>query len=131
MSSYQVGKGFFCENIILHKTFTISKPNTSVNSEHINIPRRSMTGMLLLFTETQRAGRRDSERFVNPNIESIIVNTDGMPNKLYSKVMVPTDFWESMKKRFSWKYSGIKQKEFYTGNKFGIWVDLRTCSDDN
>ena len=50
-STYQVGKVFFYENVILHKTFTISKPNDSVINEHINLPRRSMTGVLCLFTE--------------------------------------------------------------------------------
>ena len=45
VASYQVGKGFFYENIVLHKTFTIN------------------------------------------------INTDSFPNKLYSKGIVPTDFW--------------------------------------
>ena len=29
-SAYQTGRGFYYENILLHKTFTISKPNDSV-----------------------------------------------------------------------------------------------------
>ena len=62
----------------------------------------------MLFTETQIACARDSERFVNPNIKSIAININGMPNNLCSKGMVPTEFWESTKKRFSWKDSGIK-----------------------
>ena len=36
-SEYQIGKGFFYENILLHKTFTISKPNDSVINELINL----------------------------------------------------------------------------------------------
>ena len=60
---YQSSKGFFYENFLLHKTFTISKPNDddSVINEHINLPRRSMTGILCLFTEAHTAGTRDSE----------------------------------------------------------------------
>ena len=76
--------------IIIIIIIIINKLNTSVLNEHINLPRRSMTGILMLFTENQTDGTRDPERFVNPNIKSIAVNTDGMPNKLYSKGMVPT-----------------------------------------
>ena len=53
-----------------------------------------MTGILCLFTESHTGGTRDSEKFVNPSITSINVNVDGMPNRLYSKGMVATDFWE-------------------------------------
>ena len=89
-ASYQSGKGFFYENILLHKTFTISKPNDSVINEHINLPRRSMTGILCLFTESHTAGTRDSEKFVNPDIKSNSINVDGIPNRLFSKGMVPS-----------------------------------------
>ena len=75
-ASYQSGKGFFYENILLHKTFSISKPNDSVINEHINLPRRSMTEILCLFTEAHTAGTRDSEKFVNPDIKSISINVD-------------------------------------------------------
>jgi len=129
LSAYQVGKGFFYENVILHKTFTISKPNDSVINEHINLPRRSMTGILCLFTESYTGGTRDSEKFVNPSITSININVDGMPNRLYSKGMVPSDLWESVKKRFG--REGVKQKDFYANNKFALWVDLRAHPDNS
>ena len=48
---YQVGCGFLYENIVLHKTFNILKDTDTVINEHVNIPRRSMTGILCLFTE--------------------------------------------------------------------------------
>ena len=94
LATYQVGKGFFYENVLLHKTFPISKPNDSVINEHVNLPRRSMTGILCLFEESYDEGKRDSEKFVNPNIKSVNISIDGMPNRLYSKGMYPTDFWE-------------------------------------
>jgi len=37
-SAYQVGKCFYYENVLLHKTFTISKLNDGVINEHVNIP---------------------------------------------------------------------------------------------
>ena len=99
LSTYQVGKGVFYGNVILHKTFTISRGNDSVIYEHVNIPRRSMTGILCLFTDRYDEGDRDSENFVNPGITSIKINVDGMPNRLYSKGMVATDFWEFWSRR--------------------------------
>ena len=51
-STYQVGKGFFYENITLHKTFTFSIGGDGVINQHINLPRRSMTGVLFLFLIT-------------------------------------------------------------------------------
>ena len=72
-----------------------------------------MTGILCLFTEAHTAGTRDSEMFVNPNIKSIFVNIDDIPNRLSSKGMEPTDTWESIKKRMG-KDGWLKEKNFYT-----------------
>ena len=85
LSAYASGKGFYYENVLLHKTFEISKPDDSVINEHVNVPRRSMTGILCLFNNTITAGTRNSENFINPDIQSVSININGMPNKLYSK----------------------------------------------
>ena len=128
-SSYQVGKGFLYENVILHKTIPISKPNDSIINEHVNLPRRSMTGILCLFEEDYDEGKRDSEKFVNPDIKSVNINIDGMPNQLFSKGMIPTDFWESIKRRMGGS-GKVKEEDFYA-DKFALWVDLRTFSDNS
>ena len=127
-SSYQVGKGFYYENVILHKTISISKQNDSIINEHVNLPRRSMTGILCLFKEDYDEGKRDSEKFVNPYIKSVNINIDGMPNRLYSKGMVPSDFWESIKSRMG-GLGNVKEEDFYA-DKFALWIDLRTFSDN-
>ena len=131
-SSYQVGRGFMYENVILHKTFTISKPNDSVINQYINLPRRSMTGILYLFTDAGAAGTRDSEKFVNPNITNVEINIDGMPNRLFSKGMVPSDIWDNVKRRFFPTVSKceVTQKDFFTGNRYGLWIELRTSPDN-
>ena len=129
MATYQTGKGFYYENVQLLKSFTISKPNDSVINEHVNISRRSMTGILLLFEESYDRGKRDSEKFVNPDIKSVSINIDGMPNQLYSKGMIPSDFWRCIKRRMGSKGS-VKETDFYAGDKFGLWIDLRTFPDN-
>ena len=51
----------------------------------------------------------------------------------YSKGMVPSDLWESVKKRFGRdggsSFHSVKEKDFY-GNKFALWIDLRTHPDN-
>ena len=128
--AYNTGKGFFYENVLLHKTFEISKPDDSVINEHINVPRRSMSGILCLSNDTITAGARDSESFVNPAILTVAVNINGMPNKLYSKGMQTTDFYESMLKRME-PLGGdmIYPSNFYVGGRFGLWIDLRSFPD--
>ena len=135
-AAYETGKGFFYENVLLHKTFEISKPDDSVINEHINVPRRSMTGVLCLFNEIPTAGTRDAEKFVNPAMLSVAININGMPNKLYSKNMITTDFYESMMKRMSHpsltplSSSVVLPSNFYAGDLFGLWIDLRTFPDE-
>ena len=130
-AAYKNNHAFFYENILHHKTFTFSKPNDSVINEHINAPRRSMTGILLLFTENPTAGERDSEKFVNPYITSVRINIDGVPNMLYSKGMLQTDQWESIKQRFPRSLeSEVTETNFYTEDKFALWIDLRSHADN-
>ena len=126
---YQIGCGFLYENIVLHKTFNIAKATDAIINEHVNIPRRSMTGVLCLFTEVFTAGTRNSENFVNPKSTSVNFNIDGVPNKLFSNGMLPSDFWQSLNNRFNTKDT-LKESDFYAG-KFALWIDLRSHPDDD
>ena len=128
-SAYNTGKGFYYENILLHKTFEISKADYSVINEHVNVPRRSMTGILCLFSDTIKDGTRDSEKFINPDIQSVSININGMPNKLYSKEMIVTDFFDSMMKRMEPVGNAVQPFGFYVGGMYGLWIDLRTFPD--
>ena len=129
-AAYASGKGFFYENVLLHKTFELDKATSSVINEHINVPRRSMTGILCLFNDEITAGARDAEKFVNPAMLTVNVNINGMPNKLYSKGMQTTDFYDSMQKRMKPLGGNIViPSNFYAGDMFGLWIDLRTFPD--
>ena len=76
LEAYKVGHAFFYENVLRHMTFTFSRPNDSVINENVNVPRRSMTGLLFLFTAPSAAGTRNSEKFVNPDITSVKIDID-------------------------------------------------------
>ena len=136
LSAYASGKGFYYENILLHKTFEFSTNNDGVINEHINVPRRSMSGILCLFNEKITAGARNSEGFFYPDIQSVAITINGMPNKLYSKEMITTDFYDSMMKRMCATHdneecdSWVVPEGFYAGGMFGLWIDLRTFPDD-
>ena len=130
-SAYASGKGFYYENVLLHKTFDISKPDDSVINEHVNVPRRSMTGILCLLNDAITAGARNSENFINPDIQSVGININGMPNKLYSKEMIVTDFYDSMMKRMGLIGDDNAPFSFYVGGMYGLWIDLRTFPDED
>ena len=131
-SAYASGKGFYYENVLLHKTFDISKPDDSVINEHVNVPRRSMTGILCLFNDAPAPGTRNSENFVNPDIQSVAININGMPNKLYSKEMIATDFYDSIMKRMGpVGDDSVQPFSFFVGGMYGLWIDLRTFTDED
>ena len=80
-----------------------------------------MTGILCLFNDIHTAGTRDSEKFINPAMLSVAININGMPNKLYSKNMIKTDFYDSIMKRMEPLNDCIvKPLSFYAGNMFGL-----------
>ena len=54
-------------------------------NESINVPRRSMKGLLLLFYEPCTPGTRDSEKSFNPDIDEVKVAVNGIPNKVFSQ----------------------------------------------
>lgn len=48
-----------------------------------------------------------------------------MPNQLYSKGIVATDLWSKIHRRLPPKANmNVKQLDFYTGDKFALWIDL-------
>ena len=127
--SYQVGKDFYYENVLRYNTFNFDDHDDILINQKVSKSRRSMTGILLLFTKAYVAGTRDTESFVNPGITKVDVNIDGMPNKLYSKGMIPSDFWDAIINRMGLT-DNVTQIDFYD-NKFALWIDLRSYPDDS
>ena len=73
-------KAFLYEHVNLYNTFIFLDKTDELINKSINIPRRSLTGLLLLFVKPHGLGLRDSESFINPNITRVGVNINGMPN---------------------------------------------------
>ena len=125
-SSYQNGKAFLYEHVTLQTSFTFNTKTDTTISRSVNYPRRSMTGLLLLFVEPYTAGARDTEKFANPDITSVSVTIDGVPNKLYSQKIIGYDLWNEMTRRYG---TEIPPEDFYGDNKFALWVDLKSVND--
>ena len=128
MAEYSAGKAFLYDHVHHHKTVAFLDKTDDLITQTVNIPRRSMSGLLLLFVKGYGAGQRDSEAFVNPNITDVKVNINGVPNKVYSQGIKPPDIYKEVVKRFG---DHISPTQFFNGNKYALWIDLRTSEDND
>ena len=136
LNNYTAGYSVFYDWIDHFKTLNVTAATTLIN-ENINIPKRSMKGILLLFVTEYTDGTRDSEKFENPNISKIKVTIEGIANKLYPEGMRMLDQWNEAKKHFmtedikkSHDCNLTLEKYYGDANHFGLWVDLRTTEDN-
>ena len=59
----------------------------------------------------------------------MVVN--GIPNKIYSQGMKMRDFWEEIFRRFGKENSSLNATDFYTGDRFALFIDLRSMKENN
>ena len=127
MQEYSAGKAFLYDHVTLYKSFSFNEQNDELITQTVNIPRRSLSGLLLLFVKPYDAGKRDSEAFVNPDITDVKVNINGVPNKVYSQGLKPNDIYKEVVRRFG---DHVSPTQFFHGSKYALWVDLRTTEDN-
>ena len=132
-SSYLNGKEFMYEHVTHYKTLTVKKLEDTIMNVSITVPRLSMKGIVFLFCEPYVEGARDSERFFNPNITDVKVSINGIPNKVNSQGMEPREQWEEVLQHFAATNGGNRDNmdatKFYTGDKFGLFIDLRSMRE--
>ena len=95
-STYALGHYLIYEDISLIKTDTLDASKTILN-ENINSNRSSMNAIVILLTKTTR---KDSEEFRYPNITSVDVTIDSVPNQVYSNRIQNSDFYDETKRLF-------------------------------
>ena len=107
--------------------------DSKMQSIDINIPRKSMKAVVLLFTKKD-AG--DSEEFVFPNLTPVDVTVEGDPNAVYSNGLAKRDMYSEAVRFFSnnecEKYLGtncVSRRKYYT-DKFACVIDFKTVDDD-
>ena len=129
---FNVGRSLGYDYTTLSKTLSWSKDSTREVID-INIPRKSMKAVVLLFTKKD-AG--DSEEFVFPNLTHVKVDVEGNPNDIYSEGLAKRDMYREAVRFFSHnackKYLGtncVSRRKYYT-DKFTCVIVFRTVDDD-
>ena len=129
---FNLGRSLGCDHTTLLKSLPWSKDST-METIDINIPRRSMKAVVLLFTKKDA---EDSEEFVFPNLTRVDVAIEGNPNDIYSQGLAKRDMYREAVRFFSniecEKYLGtncIPRRKYYT-DKFACVIDFRTVDDN-
>ena len=131
-SDYNAGRSFGYDYITLLKTLVWNKDSTKEFID-VNIPRKSMTAVILLFT---KKGSTDSEEFLLPNLTNVNIAIEGTPNAIYSDGLAKRDMYREAVRFFGSstcdKYlqsKCVSRRKYYT-DKFACVIDFRTVDDD-
>ena len=130
-SVYTSGKEFAYDHVSRAKVVPIVKGTETIINIKVDTQRRSMKGILLLFVEPYTAGTRDSEKYIFPDLKKIGVTINGSPNMLYNNGIETRDIWSEVSRFFmkeKYKPQHMTLEKFYTKNKFGLLVDLRSMA---
>ena len=131
-SSYTNGKEFAYDHIQREEVHTFAKGTDTRLNLKVNPQRRSLKGILLLFVEPYVSGTREAENYLNPDLTKVSVTVNGSPNRLYNNGLEGIDVWEEVKRFFikdENKTQHMNATKFYTENKFGVMIDLRSMAD--
>ena len=128
---YDSGKEFAYDHVSRAKVVPIGKKTETRINIKVDAQRRSMKGILLLFVEPYAAGTRDSEKYMFPDLKKISITVNGSPNMLYNKGIQSRDIWSEVSRFFmkeKYKPQHMTLEKFYTKNKFGLLIDLRSMA---
>ena len=128
------------DRVLRHRKITKNKSDTLWNI-NLNIPARSMKGILMLFEDPNMTSTED---YYHPQISKVEVTIVGVPNQLYSKGMLAYQQWDEITKYFALTSKRDKKTdkvardlylsdtniEKYLTKRFALWLDLRS-KDDN
>jgi hypothetical protein len=130
--AYTAAKEFLYFHVQRPKIETFTKGTDTLINIKVDSQRRSLKAILLLFKEPFTAGARDSEKYIFPDIKKVKVTVNGKPTMLYSEGIEGIDMWEEAKRLFvkeKNKAEHMNLTKFYTGDRFGLVIDLRTMAN--
>ena len=130
-TEYELGRWFLYDHVIFDKIVPIKKDTDERINIRVNAQRRSMKGILLLFIEPYAGGARDSEKYVFPDLKKVRVTVNGKPNMLYNDGIQSEDIWAEVSRFFmkeEHKPQFMTLQKFYTDDKFGLLIDLRSMA---
>ena len=88
------------DRVLRHRKVTLDKSQTLWNI-NLNVPARSLKGILMLFEAPAAAYDRNTESVYNPKISKVEVTVEGLPNQLFSQGMRAYQQWDEAKKYFA------------------------------
>ncbi|CAB3977083.1 Hypothetical predicted protein [Paramuricea clavata] len=119
---YSTGRSLSYKHVTLMRTSNWDKDLTIVK-ENINIPRKSMSAIVLLFTSRVRT---DSEEYIYPNIDKVNLTIEGLhKNRFFEEAK--RFFCPMCEKSMADEFMSISK--FFT-NGFALVIDLRSTQDD-
>ena len=104
LGNYSQGRSLSFNHVTLMKTVEWDK-DVTLHNETINIPRKSMKAVVLLFKNKTIT---DSEGFVYPNITEVKVSIEGIPNSIYSQGIPKSRFFEEAFRLFHCGYESCE-----------------------
>ena len=110
------------DRVLRHRKINKDKSDTLWNM-NLNVPARSMKGILMLFEDPLGDIARDTEAFYNPKITKVEVTIEGIPNQLYSQGMRAYQQWDEASKALTKKRDMLSELAF-SGRHAGqsVWV---------
>jgi len=133
-SVYSIGKEFTYDHVMHDKEVSFKKDTDTRIDIKVNAQRRSIKALLLLFVEPYTAGGRDSEKFIFPDLTKVNVTVNGSPNMIFNDGIEGKDMWEEASRFFvkeKNKTEHMNVTKFYTDDKFGLVIDMRTMADQS
>ena len=143
-SVYRSGKEFAYDFVMREQVVGVNRGEDSWLNIRVNPQRRSLKGLLLLFTAPYNLGARDSEHYENPTITKVHLTINGVPNRVYNEGIKDIDMWRETNRFFGTKSKSSSVRspghgangrpnmtlaKYLADNKFGLWIDLRSMAD--
>ncbi len=115
----------------------------------IQDPRKSVRGLLMLFTLPPATANRDPENFFNPEITNVDITIDGITNKIFAQGYKEDQMWTEARKLFLNEHRKIDDQTSLTMQSFYgsaavigppaspaqsgycLWIDTRSTEDNN
>ena len=142
-NQYASSLAILYDRVLRHRKITYNKSDTLWNI-NLNVPARSMKGVLMLFEDPASAYKRDTEAFYNPQLTKVEVTIEGVPNQLYSQGLRAYQQWDESRKLYAGgpkrspvtgavakdlALADVSLGEYFT-SKYCLWLDLRSSDDD-
>ena len=125
------GKEFAYDHVMEADLIPIDRGSDKNFSIKLHDQRRSLKAILLLFVEGYAAGGRDSEKYVFPDLTKVSVTVNGVPNRLFNNGVEERDMWKMASRFFvrdKNKIENMNLTKFYTEDKFGLLIDMRSVA---